>query len=109
MIIQHSLAHCMERVLNGQAVVSSKRIEYRLPYAIPQLLGRRFRYVGRSRSLAIYRADLGRSLRGRLSNALRQLAQLAWFAKNVALKVALSLGVGKLLRRLGRSVPEWPY
>jgi predicted O-methyltransferase YrrM len=72
-------------------------------------LGRRFRYVGRSRSLAIYRADLDRSRRGRVSNALRQIAQLAWFLKNVALKLALSLGLGKLLRRLGRSVPEWPY
>jgi predicted O-methyltransferase YrrM len=68
--------------------------------------GRRFRYVGRSRSLTIYRADLhGR----RVSNATRQLAQLPWFVKNLALKVALKLGLGTLLRRLGREVPEWPY
>jgi predicted O-methyltransferase YrrM len=67
---------------------------------------RRFRYVGRSRSLAIYRADLvGRRSR----NALHQLAQLPWFAKNVTLKLLLKLGLGSVLRRVGRSVPEWPY
>ena len=70
------------------------------------LFGRRFRYVGRSRSLAIYRKDLHG---GRASNAARQLAQLAWFAKNVALKVSLKLGLGKLMRRFGREVPDWPY
>lgn len=69
-------------------------------------LGRRFRYVGRSRSLAIYRADLSG---GRIGNAARQLAQLPWFVRNLALKLALTLGLGKVLRRFGRSVPEWPY
>jgi predicted O-methyltransferase YrrM len=68
--------------------------------------GRRFRYVGRSRSLTIYRADLHA---GRLSNAGRQLAQLPWFVKNLAVKVALKLGLGTVLRRLGRQVPDWPY
>jgi predicted O-methyltransferase YrrM len=71
--------------------------------------GRRFRYVGRSRTLAEYRADLAGGARGRGVNLLRQLAQLPWFAKNVALKVALSIGLGKVLRRLGRQPPEWPY
>jgi predicted O-methyltransferase YrrM len=69
--------------------------------------GRRFRYVGRSRSLAEYRADLAGY--GRLANAARQLAQLPWFARNVALKVLLTLGLGRILRRLGRPVPDWPY
>jgi len=68
--------------------------------------GRRFRYVGRSRSLVIYRADLHR---GVAANAARQLAQLPWFVKNLALKVALKLGLGKALARLGRSAPDWPY
>ena len=68
--------------------------------------GRRFRYVGRTRSLAEYRADLAG--RGRASNAARQLAQLPWFARNVALKVFLTVGGGRLLRALGRSA-EWPY
>ncbi len=72
-------------------------------------VGRRFRYVGRSRTLAEYRADLPGGVRARGANLVRLLAQLPWFAKNVALKVALSLGLGKLVRRLGRQPPEWPY
>ncbi len=69
--------------------------------------GRRFRYVGRTRSLAEYRADLADH--GRRGNAGRQLLQLPWFVRNLALKVLLTLGWGKLLRRLGRPAPEWPY
>jgi predicted O-methyltransferase YrrM len=73
------------------------------------LLGRRFRYVGRSRSMTIYRADLGHGIGTRARNAGRQLAQLPWFVKNVALKVGLTLGLGRVLARAGRPVPEWPY
>jgi predicted O-methyltransferase YrrM len=69
----------------------------------------RFRYVGRTRSLAEYRADLRGSGVGRIRNAVRQLAELGWFARNIGLKVALTLGYGRLARRLGRPVPEWPY
>jgi predicted O-methyltransferase YrrM len=69
----------------------------------------RFRYVGRTRSLAEYRADLAGSGVGRARNAGRQLAQLGWFAGNVGLKVALTFGYGRLAHRLGRPVPEWPY
>jgi hypothetical protein len=72
------------------------------------LLGGRFRYVGRSRSLAEYRAEqLGWG--ARIRNAGCQVAQLPWFARNVALKVVLTAGLGKVLRRLGRPVPDWPY
>ena len=70
--------------------------------------GSRWRYVGRSRSMTIYRADLS-GVGGRAKNSLRQLAQLPWFAKNLGLKLVLWLGVGKVLRRFGRGVPEWPY
>lgn len=59
---------------------------------------RRFRYVGRSRSLAIYRVDPTMS---RWRSALRQIAQLPWFVKNLALKVLIS---AKLLRNT-----EWPF
>jgi len=71
--------------------------------------GSQFRYAGRSRSMTIYRSDLGGGWRSRLANASRQFAQVPWFVKNVSLKVLLSLGLGKVLTRLGRSVPEWPY
>lgn len=72
-------------------------------------VGRRFRYVGRSRSLTEYRADLRPGWPARLGNAARQAAQLPWFVRNVALKVLLSLGLRKLLTRLGRRPPDWPY
>jgi predicted O-methyltransferase YrrM len=62
------------------------------------VVGGKFRYVGRSRSLAVYRADLGGA--GRLRNAAHQLAQLPWFAKNVALKALIS---ARIVKR------EWPY
>jgi len=71
--------------------------------------GERFRYVGRSRSMTIYRADLDASPGTRARNAGRQLAQLPWFFKNVGLKVLLSLGLGKVCVRVGREAPEWPY
>ncbi len=56
---------------------------------------RKFAYVGRTASLAEYRrAHAG------LGSALRQLAQLPWFARNVLLKIALVLRL-----RSG----DWPY
>jgi predicted O-methyltransferase YrrM len=73
------------------------------------VLSDRYRYVGRTRSLAEYRADRRGSGVGRLRNAAAQLGQLGWFARNVGLKVVLSVGYGRLARRLGRRVPEWPY
>jgi predicted O-methyltransferase YrrM len=66
----------------------------------------RFTYVGRTRSLATYRASAPGS---RIANAARQLAQLPWFGRNLALKVALTGGLGRAARRLGRTAPEWPY
>jgi predicted O-methyltransferase YrrM len=74
------------------------------------MFGGRFRYVGRSRSLAEYRVDLaGTGTAARLRNSVCQLAQLAWFARNVAVKLLLTLGAGKVLRRFGRGAPDWPY
>jgi predicted O-methyltransferase YrrM len=71
--------------------------------------GRRFRYVGRSRSLVEYRADLDDGWSARSVNTLRQLAQVPWFAKNLVLKVMLTLHLGGLLQRLTGRRPEWPY
>jgi predicted O-methyltransferase YrrM len=64
--------------------------------------GARFRYAGRSRSLAEYRADLEG---GRAVNAVRQIAQLPWFVKNVTIKVLLKLHLGGILRRLTSREP----
>ena len=73
------------------------------------VFGGRFRYVGRARSLAEYRADLAPGVGARVKNALRQLAQLPWFVKNVGLKVLLSLRLGGVLQRITGREPEWPY
>ena len=61
------------------------------------LTTRDFRYVGRSGSLTEYRREAPSSA---ASNALRQAAQLPWFAKNVVLKALIA---SKLLKR------DWPY
>ncbi len=73
------------------------------------LFGHRFRYVGRSRSLSEYRCDLPDGRRARISNALRQFAQLPWFAKNLTLKVLLSLHLGPVIKRVTGRQPAWPY
>jgi predicted O-methyltransferase YrrM len=58
-----------------------------------------WRYGGRTRSLAEYRRERLSGAR-RAANTLRQLAQLPWFAWNVAIKVLIAAHV---LRR------DWPY
>ena len=73
------------------------------------LLGRRFRFEHRSRSLAVYRADLDGSWRARAANAARQLASLPWFVRNVMLKALLTARLGGLLRRVTGCEPQWPY
>jgi predicted O-methyltransferase YrrM len=70
------------------------------------VLSGRFRYLGRSGSLADYRReDLGPAAHA--GNALRQLAQLPWFARNVAVKLALTLRLRRVARLLGAD--GWPY
>ncbi len=73
------------------------------------ILGGRWRYIGRSRSLTEYRADLDGTWASRLGNAGRQLLQLPWFAKNLLIKVLLSLRLGWVLKKLTGRDPEWPY
>jgi len=72
------------------------------------VFGRRWRYAGRDGSLVEYHAQrtpLGR--RARAVNTARQLAQLPWFVRNVAVKVALTLRLRRVARALGSE--EWPY
>lgn len=72
------------------------------------MLGSGFRYAGRSGSLAEYRRkDLGPG--GRLANAASQLAQLPWFARNVAIKAALVARLRPVARMLGHPSGDWPY
>ena len=69
----------------------------------------RWRYVGRSRSMAEYqRVNL--SPRERVVDAMRQAAQLPWFVRNVVIKVLIVARLGPLTRLLGHRNPsEWPY
>jgi predicted O-methyltransferase YrrM len=72
------------------------------------LAGSRFRYVGRTRSLAEYRREQLGPL-ARAANALAQAAQLPWFARNLAVKAALVLRLRRLARLLGHREGPWPY
>jgi predicted O-methyltransferase YrrM len=67
--------------------------------------GSRWRYVGRTSSLAEYR----REPVARVPNALRQLAQLPWFARNVIVKVAIVTRLRPLARLMGHRGDHWPY
>jgi len=56
--------------------------------------GRSFRYLGRDGSLTRYR---------------REDLPLAWFARNVAIKALIVLGLGRFARALGHDGETWPY
>jgi predicted O-methyltransferase YrrM len=63
------------------------------------LFNRRFRFVGNRRTLALYRReDLGPV--GMLTSALHQLTRLAYFARNLLVKVAIRRGWTPLVKRL---------
>ena len=71
------------------------------------VISRRWRYLGRVDSLAGYRrADLSGT--DRLADALRQTAQLPWFARNLAIKCLITARLGRLTRLLGHR-GGWPY
>jgi predicted O-methyltransferase YrrM len=69
----------------------------------------RWRYVGRSRSLAEYRAEPLQGAAERATNVGRQLAQLPWFARNVLIKVLVTAKLGRVARVLGHDGETWPY
>ena len=69
---------------------------------------REWRYVGRSQSMAEYRRG-PLSKKDRRASALRQLAELPWFFRNVLIKVLLTLRLGKLTKVFGHDGETWPY
>jgi SAM-dependent methyltransferase len=72
------------------------------------VLGRRWRYLGRDGSLAVYRReDLGG--RARVANAGRQAAQLPWFVRNLLVKVLIVARLRPLARLLGHREGPWPF
>jgi hypothetical protein len=69
----------------------------------------RWRYVGRSRSLAQYRRE-NLSAGARVSNALRQAMHVPYFVRNGLIKVALVARLRPVARLLGQPDEDaWPY
>ena len=72
------------------------------------LISTEWRYCGRSGSLAEYRHEdvpVGASLAG----AVRQLAQLGYFLRSLAIKAALVARMRPLARLLGHRLDGWPH
>jgi len=67
-----------------------------------------WRYDGRSRSLARYR-KIDLSQEQRRGNILKQVVELGWFSKNVAIKVLLTLKLKPVAALLDGGRGEWPY
>jgi predicted O-methyltransferase YrrM len=70
--------------------------------------GASFRYLGRTGSLVRYRReqlDTGE----RVANAIRQLAELPWFVRNLVVKAAIVTGLRPVARALGHHHGHWPY
>lgn len=70
--------------------------------------GRRWRYVGRSESMTEYRRERLRP-KARVANAVHQSLELPWFARNVLIKVLITVGLGKATRVFGHDPSVWPY
>ncbi len=70
--------------------------------------GARFRYLGRAGSLVDYRRE-DLDARSRVRNALRQLAELPWFARNLVDKLAIVAKLRPVARALGHRDGPWPY
>lgn len=72
------------------------------------LVSTNWRYCGRSGSLAEYRREvlpLGASMR----STLRQLPQLGYFVRSLAIKAALVARMRPLARLLGHRIDGWPH
>jgi predicted O-methyltransferase YrrM len=99
------------RVVDGGSVLihdSFSSVGVTLALAAKLMFSGSWRYVGRSRSLAEYRREPVRG-RARAANVARQLAQLPWFARNVAIKVVLLARQPWAARLLGHTGENWPY
>jgi predicted O-methyltransferase YrrM len=72
------------------------------------VFSRGWRYRGRHGSLAVYRRE-PLDTAGMVINAARQLAGLAYFARNMAIKVALVARLPPVARVLGHGDEPWPY
>jgi predicted O-methyltransferase YrrM len=99
------------KVVDGGSVLvhdSFSSVGVTLALATKFAFSGRWRYAGRSRSLAQYVREPVTGT-ARLANVGRQLAQLPWFARNVAIKVLIVAKLPKATRLLGHSGENWPY
>jgi predicted O-methyltransferase YrrM len=67
-----------------------------------------WRYCGRSGSLAEYRRE-SVSTRDSVVGAIRQLGQLGYFVRSLAIKAALVAHMRPLARALGHRMDAWPH
>jgi hypothetical protein len=75
-----------------------------------QVVGRDgWRYAGRDGSLAEYRRGPALTRAEAAAEWTATLAQLPWFARNLAVKGAILSGQGWLARALGHRSGPWPY
>jgi len=79
-----------------------------LALASTVMLSGRWRYAGRSRSLAEYRREPVRGT-ARVGNVARQLAQVPWFLRNLAVKALIVAKLPRATRMLGHDGANWPY
>lgn len=76
--------------------------------AVSLFFGSEFRYLGRSESMTHYRRQpMGPG--ARVANAVRQLAQLPWFVRNLVIKALIVAKLGRLTRMFGHDPATWPY
>jgi predicted O-methyltransferase YrrM len=107
----HDIASWGAKVVDGGSVLihdSFSSVGVTLALATELAFSGRWRYAGRSRSLAEYVREPV-SGTARLANVGRQLAQLPWFARNLAIKVLIVAKLPKATRLLGHSGENWPY
>jgi hypothetical protein len=71
--------------------------------------GARWRYRGRSGSLAEYERVAGLGAAARLAELGRGLSELPWFARNLLIKVLLMAHLPAAARLLGHASGDWPY
>lgn len=99
-----------DRVARGGTMLihdSFSSIGVTLALIVHCFFGARFRYVGRAQSMAEYRReDLTGAERAR--NALRQVAEMPWFLRNVIIKILIVARLRPVVRLLG-SDGSWPY
>ena len=79
-----------------------------LAILVELVLSGRWRYEGRSGSLTEYRRTR-LTLAERARSAARQLAQLPWFVRNVAIKALIVAGRERWAKYLGHDQATWPY